>query len=167
MMTEQEIIDKSEWLHNSYVLRIESELFGKLIPIEISFDKGEERTLSETSVEAINNFLNLDTMDLDQINQLIWEHCLKCNQSQVSKGSTDGGKTWFDTSTSLEENLSKWNITNKDDALKKSTIQGVWISNTWGKNANGNIFYLGISVDWDSEHGMNIIYRNGKIDDVE
>jgi len=165
-MTEQEILDKAEWINNSYVLRIESDVFKKIIPIEISFDKEEERILSKASIGAVNDFLKLNESDSEEINQKIWEHCLACNQTQTSKGSTDGGKTWFDTSTTMEENLAQWKIKDKEDALNKSIIEGVWIANNWSSDS-ANIFYLGISVEWDNEHGMNIIYRNGKINDVE
>ncbi len=166
-MTEEEILHKGEWLHDSLVLKINSKLFGKLLPIEVSFDQGEAKNLSTTSVSAINDFLRLTVENLQAIEEAIWKHCLACNQTQTSRGSSDGGKTWVDKSTTLEENLSEWGIKTKEDALDKSSIEGVWMANTWGKHSSANVFYLGISVAWDNEHGMNIIFRNGKLDDVE
>lgn len=154
-------------MKDSLVMKINSTLFGKTIPIEVYFDREEERSLSPSSVGAINDFLDLTDNDLQEIEQSIWQHCLDCNQTQTSRGSSDGGKTWVDTSSTLEENLAEWSIKTKADALAKSSIETVWLANTWGKNARGNVFYLVVEVIWENEHGMNIIFRNGKLDDVE
>ena len=166
-MTKEEMLFAGEWIKDSFVLKIESEIFNKIIPIEVSFDRGEERLLSDRSINAINDFLSFDKNNLAEIEEEIWKHCLNCNQTQNSRGSIDGGKTWVDTSSTLEQNLAEYGIKTKEDALQKSSIECVYLANTWGKNAFGRIFYLVIKVAWDNEHGMSIVYRNGKIDDVE
>lgn len=166
-MKENEILEIAKWQSGSLLFELDSELFGKTIKFCISFDEGEDKVISEIALRTIEDFLKLTKQDLENINDEIWNHCLACNQSQTSKGSRDGGKTWFDTSSTLEENLAEYNIKNKEDALAQSSINSVYLANIWDADEKDTIFYLRISVSWDGEHGMSINYCNGVIDDIE
>lgn len=166
-MTKQEILNRGEWSENSFFIEIPFDVFKEEIEIQVTFDSGEEQFLSNSSIQAIKDFYKLDKSDYKEIQEKIWEHCLACNQTQNSKISYDDGKTWIDSSSSLEENLAYWEIKTKEDALKKSIIKNVWLANTWGSQSEDSIFKIEIDVEWDREHGISIMYKNGKLYKVE
>jgi hypothetical protein len=164
-MTQAEILKKGKWITEKlFQLTVFSDLFAQEVKIVISFWSSGNSDISDKAMDSIGKFLSLEKSDAKQIEDEVWKHCLACNQTQTSKGSRDGGKTWFDTSSTLEENLARYEIYTREDAIKKYEIVNVLIQN----NAETDVDYI-IQVDtpWDSGHLIMFRFKNNALISVE
>ncbi|MCE7995664.1 MAG: hypothetical protein HEP71_27040 [Roseivirga sp.] len=163
-MTKEEILGKSNWNKvNSDVLQFTafSQVFKKDVPFSIHFSNpGVSKILSQKTLDTINEFLALDSNEIETINKKIWNHCLRCHQT--TKSSFDGGKTWQEYK--LEDNLRDGQIESEHDALSKTYVSEVYIDNNNG--FDDRILWLMIGTSWDVEHDINFTYINGKLDSV-
>lgn len=163
-MTIQEIQNKSNWNKiNSNVLEFKahSKVFNKEVSFSIDFsDSSKPKIISEKTLQTINEFLGLKNEEINIVNKEIWKHCLAYHQT--TKTSSDGGITWQEFK--LEDNLKESLIESEKDALSKTKVSEVYIDNNNG--AEERIIWLMIETSWDPEHGINLTYINGKLDNV-
>lgn len=161
-MTAEEILRIGKWKYPTILqFNIFSKLFQKDISIEIAIEQNDGKVISQYTLMALTDFQNLPNSEIENIENQIWAHCLGCFRS--TKYSHDGGITWKEST--LEENLKEVGITGRENALKKSKIKNIYIDNEIG--TDDRVFSIQIEIEWDKEHGMSLLYFNGKFDDVE
>lgn len=159
-MTKMEIEQVGSWIREDiFQIEVFSAFFGKGVKVNFYFRENDSKELSGFAISGLNQFLKLDNNELEKIEDEIWRHCLACNRSQASKGSRDGGKTWFDTSSTLDENLFKYNITSKDDALKLYEVVHVFIYNEPVRDID---FEINIDTPWDWGHLLMFQFKGGR-----
>jgi len=161
-MTQKEILKIAKRKYPTILeFHLFSELFGKEVPINISIDENENIEIYESTLNALIEFQNLPNSEIENIENQIWNHCLGCYSS--TKYSHDGGITWKESK--LEDNLKKAGIIDKKDALSKSNLACIYIANDIG--IKNRFFSIMIDIAWDTEHGMSLLYHNGKFDEIE
>ncbi len=164
-MTRDEILQNGNWTSDNLFQIISfSEAFDQDVKIAVYISINGNRIISDKAVNAINQFISLDRSQKTRVEDEIWKHCLACNQTQISKGSRDGGKTWFDTSSTLDENLARYEINNREDALKKYEIVDVLIYND--PDTNGD-YIIQIETPWDYGHLIMVHFENNQLTHVE
>lgn len=145
---------------NQYSCTFFSELFKTEVELTIDVDRKPNQKLTDNTIQTIHDFLEWDNQKLIEIESGIWQNCLNCNADD--RYSFDKGQTWIETK--LEDNLLKYNITNKEDALKQAKIVGVYISNNPG--VPGKIISISCETSWDPEHGINFTYVDSKLREI-
>lgn len=164
-MTKDEILRNGEWTSEDlFQVILFSEVFFQDVKTVVYFSENENRIISDKALNAINQFLLLDKLQKTRVEDEIWKHCLACNQTQVSKGSRDGGKTWFDTSSTLEENLARYEINNREDAIKRYEIVNVLIYNDEATNGD---YIIQIDTPWDWGHLIMFHFEKNRLTNVE
>lgn len=164
-MTQNEILQKGSWItEDLFQLIVFSEVFGQEVKVVISFSESEDREVSKEAVDSISKFLSLEKAEKLRIEDEIWKHCLACNRTQTSKGSLDGGKTWFDTSSTLEENLARYKIKVREDAIKIYEIVNVLVYNDSSSNRD---YIIQIDTPWDWGHLIMFQFENNQLTNVE
>jgi hypothetical protein len=159
-MTKLEIEQNGKWINKDiYQILIFSPFFQKEVKVNFYYQNPMDKKLINSAYNNFISFLNLKLEEKDKIEEEIWQHCLACNQTQTSKGSRDGGKTWFDTSTTLEENLKRFNILTKIDALNLYTVEHVFIYNEPKEDIK---FEINIDTPCDWVHLLMFLFNDGK-----
>lgn len=159
----KKIFSKGKWKHDGlFEGELYSTLFKQHVTLHVSFEAGEnKKSFSEKTLATIEEFQDLKDSEINIIYEEIWKHCLACNQD--TRSSYDGGITWVESK--LEDHLAYYNIKNKEDAVKQTTVKDVYIANNWG--VEERVFWLSITTSWDPEHAMIFNYQNGTLRQVE
>ena len=156
----ESILKIGNWINQELLeFNIYSTIFKKNIDIQISFDNDEEKKISDLTIITIQDIQNLSNIEIEIINDEIWKNCLDCNQTTSYLNNEK------EVESKLEDNLLKYGIKNKADAMKKSSFKNIFIANNWG--VEERIFKLEFDLDWDKEHNLSISYENGKYDYTE
>ena len=142
----EQVFNSCKWVNlNCLVFDLYSSVFKKSVPVEIDFDPNQPtKEIRDKTLASIIEFQTLSTAELDEIYNAMWQFVLRWRS---------------------EEDRHRMGISQKSEAINKTTFSGVGFIND--EKLDHTFFYIFLSVDWDTEHGVTISYYNGKLDDVE
>jgi hypothetical protein len=154
-MIRKELLTRVTW-RDSAEARLEyfSPLFGKNSDIHIlTITDG---SISERSFQIIEDFLGLSDLHLEKIKQFLWEDCkLNCEISSYGFDVPDGRNE-------VQINHEEFGVQTGDDALKKSTLKYLLISEYDQESYPNNYGHLQFDNEWNS-HLTTIVMKNGNI----
>lgn len=156
-MTREEILINSVWERGKMMAY--SPFFNKEIEVELIVStyalKYIETIISEKFVQTVNDLLALPETERPLMQSLLYRHCLECCKD-ISYGIDVP-----DGETEQEANLREFGVSNETDALEKAnpTHAIVEEDNFFGNRYVRIIF----EPEWESEHGCELILRNGKL----
>lgn len=141
----KQILENCNWPNpNQLVFNLYSEMMKNSFPVVLYFEpKKEKKEIRDETIKSIIEFQNLQTNELVNIHNAIWNFVLKWKS---------------------EEERIHMGINSENDAIAKCTISGVGFINE--DEINHSFFYIFVNAEWDIEHGITISYFNGKLDDV-
>jgi hypothetical protein len=154
-MTKKEILARVTW-RSSTEARFEcfSPLFGKNSEVHVL--TASDSRISERSFHTINDFLGLSDVHLEGIKQLLWEDCkLNCEISSYGFDVPDG-------SDEVQINHQAFGVFNGNDALEKSALRYLLISEDDQESYPNNYGRLQFDNEWNS-HLSTIVMKNGTI----
>ena len=156
-MNREEILLKSIWVEGK--LKLYSKFFQEevridLFPSEKSL-KHTDHIISEKLVQTLNDFISLEASEQELMTRLLYQHCLQCCE-QISYGvEIQAGET------ETEANLREFGIKNEIDAFEKTRLDHAVIEeDALRKNRFVRLIFY---PAWESEHGCELILKNGKL----
>ena len=156
-MSREEILLKSIWVEGKlklYSKFFQEEVEVNLYPSEKSLSH-TDHIISEKLVQTLNDFLELEVSEKGLMCKLLYRHCLECCE-QISYGvEVRAGET------ETEANLREFGISNEADALDKTPLHhAVVAEDSLRKNRFVRLIFYPV---WESEHGCELILKNGKL----
>jgi hypothetical protein len=154
-MTKNEILTRVTW-RDSTEARFEcfSSLLGKNSEVHILTIN--DHSISERSFQVIHDFIDLSDVHLERMKQFLWEDCkLNCEISSYGFDVPDGRDE-------VQINHQEFGVFNGDDALEKSTLSYLLISEYDQENYSNNYGRLQFDNEWNS-HLTTIVMKNGNL----
>ena len=156
-MTREEILLHSVWTMGK--LTVHSDFFQQAVRLDLfTSDYNLENTaaiVSSNFTEAVNDFLRLSERYKPLMQQLLYQHCLDCC------ASTSYGFKPRKGETEEAANLRKFGVQDEASALAKANLDHVDIAeNAFGSNRYVKLIFF---PEWESEHGCELILKNGEL----
>jgi hypothetical protein len=156
-MTREEILRKSIWTMGK--LTVYSDFFQQEVRLDLfTSDYNLENTneiISSSFTQAVNDFLHLSTQYKPLMQKLLYQHCLDCC------ASTSYGFKPRKGETEEAANLRKFGVKDEASALEKANLDHVEI--TENEFASNRYVKLIFYPEWESEHGCELILKNGEL----
>ncbi|RKH70966.1 DUF6985 domain-containing protein [Corallococcus aberystwythensis] len=159
-MTRDEILLRCLWPQAR--LEVHSPFFGRTVSIMI--DASIERVevmrgpiLPPDMVQAVNDFLNLREDDRPLMQRLLHRHCASCCED-ISYG--------FDPlpgETEVQANRREFGVATDADALAQANLKWVRIEDNADSGLKGRYVLLQFDTPWESEHGCQLVLKDGKL----
>lgn len=140
-------------------INLYSEFFQQEVRIDLfTSDKSLRHTnqiISDKLVQTVNDFLALEVSEKELMGNLLYKHCLDCCE-QISYGiEIQEGET------ETQANLRAFGVAEEKDAFEKAQIHHVVIEeDPLRKNRFIRLIFY---PEWESEHGCELILKNGKL----
>ncbi|WP_108868551.1 hypothetical protein [Aquimarina aquimarini] len=158
-MNKQEIENKINWdEYGIGYVNIYVTIFDKEIEFELFSQDDKNPSISDTMFTTIEDVLNLPTLSIEKIKDLLWEEC------NFSFTVADYGCEPKDGETIKEAHFREFELNDKQDALAKSNVKGIQIHYESDK-LDGR--YAEIKVETATDNLISIIIKNGKIIDYD
>ena len=156
-MTKEEILEKTTWdEYQMGTCPIYVPLFEKEILFIFFQNHKPEPSITDKMFECLNDVLTLEKSQIETIKEMLWEECV------FAFTVTDYGFEPNEGETDLEANFRGFEISNKEDAFVKSTIQEIHIAQ---ENDELSGRYAEIKINSASDNLISIIVKNEKIID--
>jgi hypothetical protein len=155
VLTQGDILQRITW-RDSREARCEffSPVLERTIKVHV-LTRADER-ISDRSIQIINDFLGLSHTHLDTIKQYLWDNCkLNCESSSYGFDVPDGADEG-------QINHQEFGVFNQDDALEKSTLKYLLISEDDQEDYPNNYGRLQFDNEWNS-HLTTIVMKNAGI----
>jgi hypothetical protein len=154
-MTEDDILNIATW-QNSHELELKCivPIFEKSVTVQI-LTKDPDR-ISESSVQIVNDLLELSEQHLETIKNYLWEDCkLNCEVSDYGFDVPEG-------KTLQEANHEEFGVFNGKDAYEKSNLEYLIISENDRDIYTNNYGLLTFDNQWNG-HLTEVVMKNGNI----
>jgi len=156
-MTREEILRKSIWTMGK--LTVYSDFFQQEVRLDLfTSDYNLENTneiISSSFTQAVNDFLHLPMQCKPLMQKLLYQHCLECCASTSYGFKPRKGETEEDA------NLRKFGVKDEASALEKANLDHVEITeNEFTSNRYVKLIFY---PEWESEHGCELILKNGEL----
>jgi len=156
-MNREEILLNSIWVEGK--LKLYSEFFQEEVRIDLFTSEKSLRytdhIISDKLVQTVNDFLSFEVSEKELMAKLLYKHCLDCCE-QISYGvEVKEGET------ETEANLREFGVSTEQDAFVKARIDHAVIEeDVVRKNRFVRLIFY---PEWESEHGCELILKNGKL----
>lgn len=159
-MNREEILIKSVW--ESAKMKVYVPFFEKEVEVWLTADLKSLRhitgdILSATMVDAVNDLLNLDKKYLPLMKKLIYKHCLDCCEA------TSYGFEVMPGESEKEANLREFEVKNETEAFLQANLYRAYIEDDELEKRNNRYVRLSFYPEWENEHGLELILKNGEL----
>lgn len=154
-MIKEEILKLVTW-RDSKEARFEcfSPMFEKNVDVYILTNN--DHTIADRSFQIVNDFLTISHQHIEKIKNFLWEDCkLNCEATSYGFDVPDG-------KDEVEVNHEEFGVFNGADALAKSTLKYLLISEDDQESYPNNYGHLPFDNEWNS-HLTTVVMKNGEI----
>jgi len=156
-MTREEILLQSIWTMGK--LTVHSDFFQQEVRLDLFAShynlENTAAIISSTFTQAVNDFLRLPEQYKPLMQKLLYQHCLDCCASTSYGFKPRKGETEEDA------NLRKFGVKDEASAFEKANLDHVEI--TEDEFASNRYVKLIFFPEWESEHGCELILKNGEL----